>query len=82
MSENKQAILKRLEEIFQDTLAEGDYQFSMDSTSSDIEEWDSLSHIRLLTAIEAEFGIQFDISEIELLSSVSVIVDMIHNKTM
>ncbi len=77
MDDKNSAILKSLEEIFQDTFSDDGYQFSLETSSDDIEEWDSLSHIRLLTAIEAEFDFQFDISEIELLSSVSVILDLI-----
>jgi len=77
---NNEAILKSVEEIFLDTFSDDSYQFSRDTTSDDIAEWDSLSHIRLLTAIESEFGFQFDIDEIELLSSVSAIVNLVASK--
>ena len=46
----------------------------------DIEEWDSLSHIRLLTAIEANFGVQFDLDEIGNMTDVATIVDLLHQK--
>lgn len=72
--------MRAVEEIFRDTFSDDSYQFSIDTTSDDIEEWDSLSHIRLLTAIESEFNFQFDLDEIEMLSSVAVIVDLVAAK--
>ncbi len=80
MNEVQQGILNRVEEIFLDTFTEDDLDFSIEISSDDIEEWDSLTHIRLLTALESEFGFQFDIDEIENLSSVSTIIETIQNK--
>lgn len=80
MNNENSDIMKAIENIFLDTFSEDNYQFSLDTTNDDIEEWDSLGHIRLLTAIEAEFNFQFDISEIEQLSSVSFIVKLVTEK--
>ena len=80
MSKDPEAILKVIEDIFLDTFADDSYQFSMDTNSDDVEEWDSLNHIRLLTSIEAEFDIQFDLSEIEQLASVSDMVSTVASK--
>lgn len=70
-------IVKRLAIIFQDTFTQADYNFSVETNREDIGEWDSLNHIRLLTAIESEFGFQFDLDEIEELSDVSTIASII-----
>ncbi|SEN31827.1 acyl carrier protein [Nitrosomonas marina] len=80
MSQDKEAILDQLNSIFQDTFTENNYSFSINTTRDDIEEWDSLSHIRLLTAIEANFGVQFDLDEIGNMIDVSTIVDLLHAK--
>jgi len=73
-------ILNKLESIFLDTFSGTEYKFSTDTTRDDIDEWDSLNHIRLLTAIESEFSFQFDLDEIEDISSGSTIADLIKNK--
>lgn len=39
----------------------------------DIAEWDSLAHLRLMTAIEERFGVRFTMQEIEDLSSVEAL---------
>jgi acyl carrier protein len=47
------------------------------TTAEDIEEWDSLSHIRLVVAIERKFKIKFKTAEIEGLKNVGDLVDLI-----
>lgn len=46
-----------------------------DSTSTDtVERWDSANHISLVLALEEEFGISFDVTEIESMISFPDIV--------
>jgi len=41
-----------------------------DATSMDtVEQWDSANHISLVLALEEEFGVSFDVSEIEAMIS-------------
>ena len=44
-------ILVKVQDIFQDVLDNEDIELYFDTTSDDIEEWDSLSHIQLIVAI-------------------------------
>jgi acyl carrier protein len=50
------------------------------TTAADVEEWDSLSHIRLMVAIERRFGITFENSEIAGLKNVGELVALIEAK--
>ena len=53
-----------------------------DSTSPDtVARWDSANHISLVLALEEEFGIAFDVSEIESMLSFSRIVQGVAAKT-
>lgn len=72
--------LQRLEIVFEDTFSDSSYQFTADLTQRDIEEWDSLNQVRLLMAIEQEFKIKFDLAEMEKLTGVAVISEVISNK--
>lgn len=38
-------------------------------TPEDVELWDSLNHLRLVTAVEQEFGVRFSTAEIESITS-------------
>ena len=80
MKQNKAEIFTQLELIFLDTFTDDNCLISIDTERDDIEEWDSLSHIRLLTAIETSFDIQFDLEEIGDISNIASLVDIIHAK--
>ena len=54
-----------------------DHVVTANTTASDIEEWDSLSHVRLIVAIERKFGIRFNNSEIGSLMNVGDLVRLI-----
>ena len=45
----------------------------------DIEEWDSLGNFNLILAVESHCQIQFDMSELETLSSISLLLKAINN---
>ena len=58
-------ILDKLTDIFREELDNEDIILSAETTAEDIEEWDSLSHIQLIVAVEKAFGIRFTSSEIQ-----------------
>ncbi len=74
------AILDRLQEIFRAELDNDDLSIGMDTRQADLKAWDSLAHIRLVSGIESEFDFQFNLSEIEQISSVRQFVDAIRER--
>jgi acyl carrier protein len=52
----------------------------MESTAKDIEDWDSLSHIHLMVAIEKHFKIRFTSSEISNFKNVGEMVETVKNR--
>lgn len=46
-----------------------------------LDDWDSLSHLRLVTALEEAFAIKFENSEIMDMASVGAIREMLVKKT-
>jgi acyl carrier protein len=58
-----------------------DTGITLDTSAKDIEEWDSLSHIRLIVAVERKFKIKFKNSEIESLQRVGDLAALIETKT-
>ncbi len=74
-------ILKKLNEIFIDVMdLDADFVLTEDMTADDIEEWDSLSHIQLMVAIEKNFGIKFTAKEVLGWDDVHDCVDCIESK--
>jgi acyl carrier protein len=73
-------ILKQVTDIFRDVLDNEDLVLSPSTTADDIAEWDSLSHIQLVVAIEKHFKIRFLTSEITSYKNVGEMCEGIKNK--
>lgn len=74
-------IFTKLNEIFKDVLDLDDSSNLTDSTTAnDIEEWDSLTHIQLIVAIEKHFKIKFTSKEILSWQNVGEMIDCINKK--
>ena len=72
----RQEIFEKLNEIFGGCLDLDETPNLTDETSADdIEEWDSLSHIQLIVAIEKEFKLKFTSLEIMKWNNVGEMVD-------
>jgi len=76
----KEDILQQVNEVFIDVLDNEDIKLNNETTAEDIEEWDSLSHIQLVVAIEKHFKIRFKSSEIQSWKNVGEMIDCIETK--
>ncbi len=76
----KQDILNQVQEIFRDILDNNDININYATVADDIEEWDSLSHIQLIVAIEKHFKIKFNSKELLEWKSVGDMIDCISGK--
>ena len=70
-------VLDRVQEIFRDVLDNEDIVLSDETTADDIEEWDSLSHIQLIVAVEKAFHVKFTSKEILSWKNIGEMVDCI-----
>lgn len=73
-------ILDKLNGIFTDVLDNDDIKINETSTANDIEEWDSLTHIQLVVAIEKSFKVKFTTYEIQIWKNVGDMVNSIQAK--
>jgi acyl carrier protein len=72
--------LKRVTAIFNDVLDRTDIELSDDTTAGDVEEWDSLTHIQLVVAVEKSFKVRFSAREIQTWKNVGQLVDSLLQK--
>jgi acyl carrier protein len=75
ISENE--FLETLTEIFRSELDDEKVQLQMQTTKSDLPNWDSLAHIRIVMRVERTYDIQLDIDEIERIDSVRGFFDAV-----
>jgi len=73
-------ILEQVNEIFRDVLDNNDIVVYEATTAEDIAEWDSLSHIQLVVAVEKHFKIRFTSSEINAFNNVGEMCEGIFKK--
>lgn len=71
--------LKKLEEIFS-TVLERNITLKESDGILDIEGWDSLSHMILVSLIEERFGVKFALAEQQEMQSIDRILDLIEEK--
>ncbi|MFQ3594639.1 MAG: acyl carrier protein [Sphingomonadaceae bacterium] len=70
-------VLSRLEDIFADVMDIDAPGLTEASKADDFEEWDSLSNIRFVVAVERGFKVKFTNSEIEGMKNVGDLVTTI-----
>ena len=73
----RENIYEKLNEVFRDVFDDEEITVTDKTTANDIEDWDSLSHIMLLSAVEDEFGIKFDMKAVQGLKNVGEMADLI-----
>lgn len=73
----REKIYDKLNRVFQDVFDNETLELEDNTTADDIEDWDSLTHIDLVVAVEKEFGIKFSMGEVRKLQNVGEMVDII-----
>ncbi len=68
---------EKLKEVIADVFDIDEDEISHETTNETVEKWDSLNHLRLVTALEGEFGITLTMEEINTMDSYPKIVEMV-----
>ena len=73
-------IYAALAPVFQDVFDDETIVPHAEMTADDVEEWDSLSHIRLILALESAFSVRFTTAEVGSMSNVGDLVRLLQAK--
>ena len=73
----REAIFEELTEIFRDIFDDEEIELTDETTSDDIEDWDSLEQINLLVAIEKKFSVKFKLDDVSHLANVGDMVSLV-----
>ncbi|EOS74154.1 hypothetical protein C819_03343 [Lachnospiraceae bacterium 10-1] len=77
MRMTREEVYATLNEVFQDVFDDESIEVNDETTSDDIEDWDSLEHINLIAAVEQEFGMKFNMGQVVTMKNVGEMVDII-----
>ena len=75
------AIFEAVQQIFRDNFDDEELVLTCETCADDIEDWDSLEQINLLTAIEKKFGLKFGLADVRDLQNVGDLLDLIERMT-
>jgi len=73
-------IREKITELLSDILDDEDLVLEDSTLASNVDGWDSVNHIKLIVAIEAEYGIRFDTEEATAPENVGALVNLIAKK--
>ena len=73
-------IYEKLTRVFRDVLDDDVLENTPEMTANDVENWDSLSHVRLILSVERIFDIHISIIELAQFNNVGQLADMVTNK--
>mgnify|MGYP001386199578 CR=1 FL=1 len=76
----REEVFNSVQDIFRDIFDEDQLVIENSTSSEQIEDWDSLNHINLVSAIEKEFKIQFALGELMVLKDVGSMIDLMMKK--
>lgn len=77
---NRNEIIEKLTAIFHEIFNDNNIVLRDDMTAADVENWDSLTHMLMITKVEDVFGIKFKLKELNKLKMVGDLITIIESK--
>lgn len=70
-------VYSKLANVFHDVFDDDSIELTPKLTAKDVDEWDSLTHIRLILTVEKAFKVKFTTSEVSKFENVGDLVEAI-----
>ena len=77
---NQADVIAKLQAIFDNLFLEP-VVLTLAISAKDVPEWDSLTHISLVVAVEKAFGVRFRVGEVEKTQNIGDFADLIVKRT-
>lgn len=73
-------IVEKLTAVFQEVFSDSTLVLNDEMTSKDVEKWDSLTHMLMISTVEERFGVKFKLKELNKLKQVGDIIATLSEK--
>ena len=73
-------IMEKIQDVFREVLDDETLEIREGTVPGDIDDWDSLSHVILIVALEKEFEVKFKITELQTLVDVGDMARLVVEK--
>lgn len=77
MTLNTDEITRQLTDVFHDVFEDDSIVLTREMTADDVEDWDSLAHMRLILSVEQSFGLRLPSTKVGGLKNVGELIDLI-----
>ena len=76
----KEDLIDKLTEIFRTELEDDNLILSDELSANDVDNWDSLTHMLLISEVENSFNIKFRVKELIKINNVGKLINIISSK--
>ena len=73
-------LLPGVQDVFRSVFDEDDLVITRHSSAETVSDWDSLTHVNLVTAIEKKYKVKFALGELQDLKNVGDLLDLLAKK--
>ena len=77
---DRKAIIDGLRETLVSILGHESFDMREDLMATDVEGWDSLTHMRIITQVEKRFAVKFKLKEINKLKNMGSLIELVSSK--
>lgn len=77
---DRNEVIAKLTPIFREVFGDNNIELRDNMTADDVERWDSLTHMFMITKVEETFGIRFKLKELNKLKNVGDLCAIIMEK--
>lgn len=76
----KSLLTEKLTSIFHEIFSDNSIVLSDDMTANDVENWDSLTHMLMISKVEETFSVKFKLKELNKLKTVGDLINILLTK--
>ena len=76
----REEIVQRIAKTLTSVLGHDQFEMRDELEAGDVEGWDSLTHMMIITGIEKEFGVKFKLKEINKLKNMGSLIELVDTK--
>lgn len=77
---NRNEIVEKLTTVFHEVFKDNTIVLRDEMTANDVENWDSLTHMVMITKVEETFGVKFKLKELNRLKQVGDLISVVESK--
>ncbi len=77
---NKEEILSKVTEAFVSVLEHKNFQLTDETTAADVDGWESITHMMIISEVEQRFKIKFKLMDLMNMSNIGDLISIIESE--